>query len=764
MDPDHYMFRPIGHLIMATNNAHISIPVSIVPLKAKLKAARELSKTLVKMAKQIGKTTPAGLYLKALSSVANTKYEIVHSRFESIDFQMGQKSNVDMTRLFEEISQERKDPTHVLPRSYRVGMSGNRLLDGGYSLKSNPDPVPIEANNNNQVISQIEVPDTEVPISPDNQVADSVTDMDMSLKTLYGRVPESQPDNNSIVEPVEPNTNETADSIPNTNETIDNNTIVEPVDPNDNESTEFSDPYAANGSEFTNLFKEDHPTFFRDKRSVQNDSSLIALGQLGYILLKRSKRFIGTIVMSLLASLGVSTIFGAYDSSQISTIKKVVNDITHEQSLIVHQVESNSKWIMLNRNKIASLETLTTRLADFAHAESFKENGALVYMVMMAEFDRIEHELEQFMAILEAAQDQKLHPLVLTKRGSEEAFAIIKDRAKSKGFVPVISVPQQLTQMPTQFFYTNSGINLVVSIALASDYNTFLLYQFEPLPIKLGGRVHVKIAPQNQVLAIGEPGDRGHSKYIELGLLDLARCQHLGQVYLCQDQQVVHKPNGRTCLYSLFIADHETAERVCRVILNEATEDEVISTGHDSFVYYSASPSTYRYTCENNSRIAGHQLQDITEIKVPKDCRVETTSFVLHRKSDIHYEVRPKQFKYTLPVLTFLAKDAKITNILTAVKIMSNTKGAPEIDQDQVRSFLEKDKPNYLDPVPLTSFAIGALSLALTLIIICIAWFNKCKQAKIMRQATPKAQWKNIVKNEDNVIALKELLAKRPNI
>ena len=81
MDPDHYMFRPIGHLIMATNNAHISIPISIVPLKAKLKAARDLSKTLLKMAKQIGNKTPAGLYLRALSSVSNTKYEIRVSRF-----------------------------------------------------------------------------------------------------------------------------------------------------------------------------------------------------------------------------------------------------------------------------------------------------------------------------------------------------------------------------------------------------------------------------------------------------------------------------------------------------------------------------------------------------------------------------------------------------------------------------------------------------------------------------------------------------------
>ena len=741
MDPDHYMFQPIGHLITATHNAHLSIPISIVPLKAKLLAARALSKTLLNMSKQIGNRTPAGLYLQALSSVSNTKYEIVHSKFESVDFLCGQRSNMDMTKLFDEISQNRKESSHLLPPSHHPGMAGNRVLDGGYLRKSNPDPVPNQANNDtDSVPNQIEVPETEEPDVSGDSAPEAVTHLDMSLKTLYGEDPETQPDNNS------------------------NNSIVEPTDPNNNETTEFSDPYAANGSEFTYLFDENHPTFFRDKRSVSHDNSLIALGQLGIVLLKRSKRFVGTIVMSLLASLGVSTIFGAYDAHQIETIKKVVNDVTHEQSLIIHQVESNSKWIMLNRNKLASLESLTSKLAEFAHVESFKENGALVYMIMMAEFDRIEHELEQFMEILQAAQDHKLHPLVLTKRGSEEAFTIIKDKAKSKGFVPVISVPQQLTQMPTQYYYTNSGITLVVSIALAADYNTFLLYQFRPLPIKLKGRVHVKIAPENQILAIGEPGDRGHSRYVELSLLDLARCQHLGQVYLCQDQQVVHKPNGRTCLYSLFIADHETAERLCRVVLNEATEDEVISTSHDSFVYYSASPSTYRYNCENNSRIAGHQLQDITEIRVPKDCRVETSSFVLHRKSDIHFGVRPQKFKYTLPVLTFLSKEAKVTDILTAVKKMSNTKGAPEIDQEEIKRFLEKDKPKYLDPVPLTSFAIGALSLALTLLIICIAWFNKCKQAKIMRQATPKAQWNDIVKHEENVIALKELITKRPSV
>ena len=95
----------------------------------------------------------------------------------------------------------------------------------------------------------------------------------MSLPKLYGEVPETTPNNN----------------------------IVDPAESNNNDTSEFEDPYSASGSEF-----ESH-----ERRSVLYHNSLTAIGQLGFVVLKQSKRFIETIVMSLLASLGVSTIFGA---------------------------------------------------------------------------------------------------------------------------------------------------------------------------------------------------------------------------------------------------------------------------------------------------------------------------------------------------------------------------------------------------------------------------------------------------------------------
>jgi len=92
---------------------------------------------------------------------------------------------------------------------------------------------------------------------------------------------------------------------------------------------------------------------------------------------------------------------------------------------------------------------------------------------------------------------------------------------------------------------------------------------------------------------------------------------------------------------------------------------------------------------------------------------------------------------------------------------MGQTKGAPEIDQNSIKEFLEQNKPVYLDPVPLTNFAIAALALSLILILIGIVWVNKCKQTKNIRRATPRNRAKRIFEDEGNVTFLENLVAKR---
>ena len=85
----------------------------------------------------------------------------------------------------------------------------------------------------------------------------------------------------------------------------------------------------------------------------------------------------------------------------------------------------------------------------------------------------------------------------------------------------------------------------------------------------------------------------------------------------------------------------------------------------------------------------------------------------------------------------------------------------PEIDQNSIKEFLEQNKPVYLDPVPLTNFAIAALALSLILILICIVWVNKCKQAKNIRRNTPRKRANRIFEDDGNVTFLENLVAKR---
>ena len=86
----------------------------------------------------------------------------------------------------------------------------------------------------------------------------------------------------------------------------------------------------------------------------------------------RSKRFVGTLIASLLASIGIGSIFGAIDSAQINSIKEGVKTIAGKQSLIIHELEEDSKHIITNRNMISGLEDLTIRIGKYTKIHHFE--------------------------------------------------------------------------------------------------------------------------------------------------------------------------------------------------------------------------------------------------------------------------------------------------------------------------------------------------------------------------------------------------------
>ena len=479
-------------------------------------------------------------------------------------------------------------------------------------------------------------------------------------------------------------------------------------------------------------------------------------------ILKRSKRFLTGLVISLLTSIGVGSIFGAVSASQISTLKTGVNELGSKQNLIIHQLKRGSKEIMTNRNMINGLESLTIKLAKFTTTQHFEANGMLLYVLMSAEYARIDDALDQYTQIVEASTNHRFHPSILSQHGGIAAFEEIKAIAEIKGLTPIINNAQQMSQLQTHFYFTPTGLTLVIEIPLGSEHNTFTLHKFDALPLQLGTEVYVKIVPDYPLIGIGEPDINGKAKYIEMNLMDLARCQKLGKTYLCTEQRIVHRPDAQSCLYALFVSDHRAAQHSCRINLEGKNYDQVVAVSSDKFAYYSTHPSTFQYVCKNRTTIQGQQLMGISEIQVPESCRVETSSFILHRQSDLYREAHPKQFRWTLPALSFLQNDTSITDINSAVKALENTKGTPPIDPEFINEFKRLNQPFYMDKFPITTFTVAALALLLILCMIITVVYKNYKASKVTHNLKdPTYRFKQLLKEDSNVEFLEQLISRR---
>ena len=110
--------------------------------------------------------------------------------------------------------------------------------------------------------------------------------------------------------------------------------------------------------------------------TAQNNSS--KQKQNNESIVSRNKQQVMSLVVSLLTSIDVASIFGGVSASQISNIKSGVNNLASRQTLIVHQLEQ--------------LEQTTQK-------QHFESHGVLIYMIMVAEYDHIENELDQFVSI-----------------------------------------------------------------------------------------------------------------------------------------------------------------------------------------------------------------------------------------------------------------------------------------------------------------------------------------------------------------------------
>ena len=103
-----------------------------------------------------------------------------------------------------------------------------------------------------------------------------------------------------------------------------------------------------------------------------------------------------------------------------------------------------------------------------------------------------------------------------------------------------------------------------------------------------------------------------------------------------------------------------------------------------------------------------------------------------------------------------------LKTLITAVQVMRETPGAPEIDQETIQRIKEMQKPEYLNPIPMTSILASAISLILASILICVCCYAKRQESNEIRNRTDyNRRFKTIIRGEGALDALEHLLTNR---
>ena len=248
----------------------------------------------------------------------------------------------------------------------------------------------------------------------------------------------------------------------------------------------------------------------------------------------------------------------------------------------------------------------------------------------------------------------------------------------------------------------------------------------------------------------------GH--FVEMTSYELSLCVEIGQIRYCK-AQVFNKPTTKTCLSSLFNADHASSISLCTLSLESAQEDQILQRAANEFTYFSKSKSaSYSTRCPNNNAVS--QLTQFTDLQVPPKCYVDTPSFQIFRQDALSIETDPppSTYEWSLPPLEWLAEDTDIQTLDQAVKKLESMQ-IPDITSGSVQHLQHFQRPLIRNTPLVSSMVISSLALFIILgLILAICIQQRRHRLAARKLHDPVVRYQQVLKNSENVEALLQLI------
>jgi hypothetical protein len=210
------------------------------------------------------------------------------------------------------------------------------------------------------------------------------------------------------------------------------------------------------------------------------------------------------------------------------------------------------------------------------------------------------------------------------------------------------------------------------------------LFKFIPLPVYFNFSSNVTVTPEvgpKNMIAVG------HSEsYQLLSSSDLQNCNKLGDTYFCKGRNVLLTDLTKTCLGTLYLADHTNIQTRCKFTVDGAQE-KIFRLDSHTYVVYSLGKISTNQVRPKAKSISAVQISSGQTIRINPSCYIRTMDHIITADDSEEIEILDKwlDWAWILPQL-FQQPESEV--VISAIDRL-RTKIAGRFDADVLIQELE---------------------------------------------------------------------------
>ena len=369
---------------------------------------------------------------------------------------------------------------------------------------------------------------------------------------------------------------------------------------------------------------------------------------------QRRKRFLVTLIAVAITLATASTVLGIYNTVELSNMSSDNTAQVKATEVIGAQTQQNAKTL-------GQVSNITRTLEKYNQVQDYHLLVEYMLSSITQPLAHLEGELGDVAAIVTSLSQQKASPALLEKINIDKLANQVQDQAATQGYQVLLNHALDLAQCSTSFVTTEEGYTIFIHVPVARPDTILNVYQILNLPIPATNNLHLAVDSAYDIVATNN--DR--SLVQTMTSSELAACDELGPMFLCQNNNVARKPDfnldhkdDTMCMLAMLTQRHKDMVKLCNWKVNKVT-NSAVQVSDRVFVTFNKEPTEARMFCTKDNKPAPRTttLQGSTTIRVEANCQLETNQFIMFGADEIHVREFEVAYAWPHPVHTIVGDD-----------------------------------------------------------------------------------------------------------